>query len=98
MKCVCVRTCQVRVNGKIVYVEKGQVLDFDKCPVNFESIEARAEEGIDFLKASENELMESSWSFADAFKAIKDAYGVELKKTEKADVVEQILDARYRNA
>lgn len=93
MKCVCETTCQVRVNGRITFVKEGEVFEFDKCPRNFRPV---AGENINFLTASEEELLEANWKFSDAAKAIFEAYKVKLKQAEKSDVVKQILDARYR--
>ena len=80
------------MNGKITFFTKGEVAEFKKCPPNFRPLTDK----IDFTTASEAELLEAKWKFSDAFNAVKEEYGVELKKTDKADIVAQILDARYR--
>ena len=101
MKCICMRTCQVRIGeeGKIHTIVRGAVLEFDECPANFKSIE-KEEYKIDFTKAGEQELMEAKWTFKAASMAILDEYNVKLKKetgTKKSEIVAQILDARYRS-
>ena len=106
MKCICMRTCQVRIGeeGKIHTIVRGEVLEFDKCPAHFTSIEknpvTQEEYKVDFLKAGEEELMEAKWTFKAASMAILDEYNVKLKKetgTKKSEIVAQILDARYRS-
>ena len=99
MKCICMRNCQVRIEGKIHTIVRGEVREFDKCPANFKSIE-KEEYIIDFTKAGEQELMEAKWTFKAAATAIMDEYNIKLKKetgTKKSEIVAQILDARYRS-
>ena len=108
MKCICMRDCQIRigVEGKIHTIVKGEVIEFDakEAPKNFKSIEkdekTQEDYKVDFLKAGEEELMESKWTFIEASAAVEEAYGVKLKKekgTKKSEIVAQILDARYRS-
>lgn len=101
MKCVCRQTCWVRPDGtsKPRLFDEGVVWDFEKCPTHFEVIESTPEKPnieVDFLSASEEELLSTKWKFEDAAAVIGEAYKVELKKGKKADIVAQILDARYR--
>ncbi len=97
MKAVCRRKCYIRTDDgvqKLFY--PGQVHEFKKCPAHFEKLEDVA---VDFLMATEDELTETKWKFSDAFDAILEECGVELKKeegTKKSDIIDQILDARYR--
>jgi len=54
---------------------------------------------IDFTKASADELQAADWKFADADKVIRSQYGKSLfreKGTKKSEVIQQILDARFR--
>jgi hypothetical protein len=94
MKCVADCSCQVWVNGKITFFMAGQVADFDECPVHFTSLEEKKD--IDFARDTEDMLLNSKWSFKQASDAAKELYNVTLKKGSKADLVSQILDARYR--
>jgi len=97
MKCVCRGACQVRMpSGKIRFFEVGKVEEFDKCPTGFEAV-ALEEGKVDFLVAEKDELLEAVWKLADARKTVKKEYGVVLKQGKKADIVAQILDARYRS-
>lgn len=101
MKCVCIKTCQIRHNDRITFVMKGEVYEFDECPANFRVVAGEAEEApaVDFTKASEDELKAAKWKFEDANAAMEQAYGKSLEKeegTKKSDVIAQILDIRYR--
>lgn len=100
MKYICKRTCQLRINDQITLVSRGDVIELDKDPGAkcFESIETEAYK-LDFTKASEQELKLTKWTFNEAYKAIKAKYDVELHKeegTKRSEVIDQILDARYR--
>ncbi len=101
MKQLCTETCQLRLDGpkgRIYLVEKDQVVDYKgkhKClqPLQAESYE------LNFLTAGAQELEETKWKFEEAAKAIQKAFNVALKKREnKADVIKEILDIRYRHA
>jgi len=100
MKCLCKATCQIRIDGQITFVEADDVIELDELPDNgcFMSLE---DDGyaVDFITASREELMSVKWKFSDAAKAIFDAYRVTIRREDgdkKSDVVEAILDARYR--
>ncbi len=97
MKCVAVRACQARGDdGKVRTYRTGQIDHFSKCPAHFKSLEDPAYV-VDFLTASQDELLNADWKFEAAAKAIKEALNVDLKFSEKANVVDAILDARYRH-
>ena len=100
MKCICTKTCQIRIDGKIHLVEKGDVKELAELPANGRFISTDAPDyEVDFSKASEKELMETKWKFSEAKAFILASYDVELKKEEgdkKSDIVARILDARYR--
>ena len=100
MKCVCKKTCQLRMDdGKIWLINAGMVIDIENLPKkNFVSLEAEGSYEIDYTTASEDELLEAKWKFSAAYEAVFNEYNVKLKKGGiKADVVKQILDARYRS-
>lgn len=97
MKCVCEKDCyQPNPQGYNRLYQCGDVDDFEKCPEYFVSLETE-DYVVNFLTASENELLEAQWKFSDAADAVKEAYGINLKKTEKSDIVRQILDAKFRS-
>lgn len=100
MKYVCRQTCQVRIKDQITLCNKGQIYELDEPNDRFQAIAEEQENyKVDFLKASEAELKEAKWSFTEAKKAIKAAYDVTLtnaKGTSRMNVIDQILDARYR--
>lgn len=97
---VCRKTCQVRIGGKITLCTRGQIYTLDKPNGNFQSINGEVETyQVDFIKASQEELKAAKWKFVDAYKAIKETYDVELTREEgttRMNVIDQILDARYR--
>jgi len=103
MKYVCRKNCQHRDNGKIRFCERGRVYEFAEKPkFGFDTIGEKSEPDykLDFLTASEEELKKTKWSFDDASDAIQAAYGVELFReegTRKSEVIDQILDARFRS-
>jgi len=101
MKYVCIRTCQIRIAGKITLCEKGNIYELKEADPRFQCIEEKAapEYKIDFLKASEAELKEAKWNFKDAAKVMKEHFDKKLNNedgTKKSDVIKQILDIRYR--
>jgi len=96
MKCVCVTKCYIEgPSGRNQLFVRGDVAEFKICPDHFVSLDSEEYE-FSFAKASETELLEATWSFSEAKDFVKIAYDRELKKTDKADIVKQILDARYR--
>jgi len=99
MKCVCRRKCLLRIDGKGLFFNRGEVSEFEECPNNFAPLEGPNADSVDFLTASEEELMEAKWKISDASLAIKDEFDIKLKSGKgykKLDLVKQILDARYR--
>ena len=103
MKCICRRRCQIRLQGKIITVKPGQVIELDECPDFFSIIKGEVgsekEPEVNFLKASRDELMAAKWKFKDAVDALRIAYGKVLTRDEddkKKDIVERIMDIRYR--
>ena len=96
MKHTCIRKCQYRNGSKTIRLASvGDVVDFKEAPFeeNWMSLEAKE---VDFIQMSESELLHASWSFSAAADAVEEAFKVELKKTDKVDIVKQIIDARYR--
>jgi len=99
-RAVCVNTCQTRIEGKITYVQQGQTVDLDTIEGNENCFEPLHGRSIDFVNASEQELLDSDWKFAEANKAMQSAFGKSLTWEEgvkKSDVVEEIMDIRYRH-
>lgn len=100
-KAVCVRTCQTRLGGKITYIPQGEVVDMDHVKGNENCFELLGDDRpVDFVNASEAELIESDWKFADANAAMQSNFNTSLKWEEgikKSDVVGQIMDIRYRH-
>ncbi len=97
MKYLCLRKAQYRNSSKVICMaERGQVISTDqKVGTSFRPMEKVAEE-VDFMTSSEDVLMDTTWAFDKAAEVIKAECGIDIKKTDKADVVAQILDARYR--
>jgi len=100
MKYVCIKTCQIRVDGRITFCSKGEIYELPKADPRFQCIEETAKEyKIDFTKATEAELKAANWKFKEAATVMLEHYGKELEKeegTKKSDVIRQILDIRYR--
>ncbi|RLA38547.1 MAG: hypothetical protein DRR06_20590, partial [Gammaproteobacteria bacterium] len=71
----------------------GDVVDTTGRPTHFEPLDASE---IDFSTAEKEELMAKKWKFSEASDAMFDLYNVELTKGPKADIVNAIIDARYR--
>ncbi len=96
MKYLCISACQYTDSrGFNVLAKVRDVVEFDEPP--FKSLwKPLGEVELDFTLASESELLESTWSFNDAAEVVKEVYDIDLKKTDKPDIVKQILDARYR--
>ena len=97
MKCVCNQTCQTHVGKNIMFFEKGDVQNFEVCPLHFSAIEDDTNKAVDYENDSEAVLMELKWEFNDAAEFVSKNYGITLAKGPKADVVGQIIDARYRS-
>lgn len=99
MKQVAIRRCQVRIDGIIRTVDEGMVVDYAEEHAHLRPVEGETPEAeeVNFLTASGPELLAAKWKFSDAAAIVKETYNVELNKTEKTDIVAQILDARYRH-
>lgn len=98
MKQVCLKQCQLRLDGKIHLVGKGQVVDYPDAHTCLKSLEA-VEAELDFTTASKETLMETKWKFEDADAAMVEAFNKKLTReqgTKKSEVVEQIMDIRFR--
>jgi len=75
---------------------RGDVVDTDQeVGSSFKPMEEVVEE-LNFMTSSEAVLLDATWSFSKAAETIKTECNVELKKTDKADIVAQIMDARFR--
>jgi len=101
MKYLCIKTCQVSVDKKSVFIPRGTVKVFDEDPgKNFRCLDNKDKpHTVDFYSAKAEEMQAAKWTFEEARLAIYTKYGVELKKedgTRKSDIVEQILDIRFR--
>ena len=98
---VCRRTCQVRMpDDSIRLFDPGTVYTFPEdfeVPDIFDNLDGTSEGSLDFLTASEEELLATEWLFADAQTAMSTAFGKNLVPGKKPAVVAQILDIRYRN-
>ena len=102
MKCLCIQATQVRIDKKIHTVRRGDIKELDKLPDNgcWASLDSDADTPhvVDFSKAEKPELLESdTWSFSEAKAFVKTNYKVNLKEGDKKNVVDQIIDARYRS-
>jgi len=98
MKQVVRRACQLRIKGKIKYVDRDAVIDYPKKHPCLEPIEGDEAVSVDFANASYQELSQAKWTKAQAAKAVGELYGVELDVSgTKKDTVLGILDARQRH-
>jgi len=97
MKCVCRRTCQIKVKRdgkvKIITVDAGTVMDFKKCPVHFDELDVGP---IDFSTAREEELLEADFDLKDLKKYILDTYKIKAGTKDKDATIALLLDSRYR--
>lgn len=101
MKYKCVKKCQVRLPDGVHLVGKGKVFSEDQVKgiANHPCFISLDQEALNFETASREELEARPWKFSDAYKAIEELYGVQLKKEEgtlKSDIITQIFDARFR--
>jgi len=93
MKFVCKTPCYINLDGMNRRYNPGQVVEAEKCPTHFKPVS----DAVDFLTASAEELIAAKWSRADAVKAVKDAFGVDITAKKKDTIVAQIIDARERS-
>lgn len=97
MECLCVTECTIRSNGKSVHVEKGRILDFEKCPKHhFQPLHAAV---IDFDKATEELLLRSrNWEVMEALEYLEDE--LEYKYTgpplSREAAAQLVVDVRTR--
>jgi len=98
MKCICRKTCQVRMpDGKIIFYKKNDISEFDKCPNNFDILKIdRKPDEIDFDLISEVELKEIEFNLADLKQFIYDKYGIKSGNRKKEKTIELLMDCRYR--
>ena len=96
-KFICYRTCQLKMpDGSIRFFTPGESVEADECPPHFEHSEKVQ---VDFIYSNKSILENAEWSFTMAKDAIFEKYGVELKREEgttKAQIIDQILDIRFR--
>ena len=99
MKQVCRKTCQLRINDRIIFVRRGEVVEYAGTHKAMEPVE-----GEDYvlspLTASFDELMEAEWELNDLRKFARENFGVALKtsSTDSRKIqLEAFLDARYRS-
>lgn len=73
MECLCTANCTIRINNKSVYVDKGQILEFEKCPPHhFQSL---SDAEIDFATATEELLIRSkNWDLSDLMEFMERSY------------------------
>lgn len=96
MDCICSRTCTVRLNGKSIFVEQGQILEFEKCPK--EHFEILGEVKIDFNNVSLEHLLKSNeWKTADAINWLKKEFGFKPMGMEtRREIARTVIDKRNR--
>lgn len=96
MDCICDMTCTIRKGNKSIYVEKGQIFDFDECPKNFFSV--LGEVSIDFETASIDHLLKSkNWKIKDALEYLKKEFKYEPSGIlTRKEVARKIVDMRMR--
>ena len=102
MDYVCVKACQLRVGKQITFVAKGQVVNVESIPKShahcFNSMGDK-EYSVNFGEATEEELMKAKWKVSEASSYCEKHYDTKIEKQEgdkKSDIVDKILDARYR--
>jgi len=96
MKCVAIRKCQVRIDGKIRTVNRGVVVDIDEPGVHFRPIEGAKSMPINFDNAQEQELLEADYNLDDLKEFILQKYDKKAGNRGKEKTVELLLDCRYR--
>ncbi len=97
MKCICrKRTQSLSHTGKVITHDAGSVVEFDKCPNNFEPIEGEKASGIDFKTAEKEELLATDYDLDKLKKFIEDTFSKKAGNKGKAKTVDFLLDCRYR--
>lgn len=94
MICVCETLCQVRLAGKAVLFEVGEVADFEVCPPHFRPMDDNYV--IDFNKASEDELKAAQFNVADLRSFINETYKKKLTTDDRDRLISVLIDARGR--
>lgn len=96
MDCVCSRTCTIRKDGKSIFVEKGQIFDFDKCPPHH--FQALHDVTIDFNEVSlELLLMSKEWKTKDALAYLKKEFNFTPKGAiTRREIAQAVIDQRMR--
>lgn len=97
MKCICLRTCSLRINDRSIFFSKDQIADFDECPEpHFAPIDKTE---IDFNTATLALLLQSdNWTIADAVDYLAEEYGVEPSEPllNKKEAAKLVIDTRNR--
>ena len=102
MDYVCVKDCQLRIDGQITFLVRGEVVNMESLPKSHEHCFngiGDKEYSVNFGKASEAELMKAKWKVSEASSYCEKHYDKKIEKQEgdkKSDIVDKILDARYR--
>lgn len=97
MKCICLRTCTVRIGGKSVLFSKDQIVDLEECPKNHFAPLSKTK--VDFDTASLELLLQSDgWTTKSALEYLsnehnKEVTGPPLTRREMAKLV---IDTRDR--
>lgn len=90
--------CQVRrASGKIVTLNRGDVIDYDEGHSHLRPIEGAEAPEVDFDSAGEDELFESEFETSDLAEYIKAKYDVPVRVRSKKKLIEKLLDCRYRD-
>lgn len=96
---ICVKDCQEIIRGKITFVPRGAVVHSEEPLKKSCFIAADSDEYVlDFMTATEAELLSAKWKPQEAIDWADEEFGAVLKKEKKADMVNAIIDVRYRNA
>ena len=93
MKCICLRKCQAVLGDAIVLFSAGQVVEFEECPRNFESL---ADKEIDFKTAEREELLDGDYDLSELKAYIEETFGKKAGNKGKEKTVALLLDCRYR--
>lgn len=96
MKQVAERPCQVRIEGKILTLYKGDTVDYPDEHPNLRAIEGETAKSIDFALAGEDELFETEFDLDDIKEYIVNVYNVAVRVKSKKKLIEKLLDCRYR--
>lgn len=102
MKYVAKSMTQVKIDGKIITLDKDAVVDLPDDAEITGALKPVEENGysVNFAKAKKEELMVAKWKLADIQEACKALYGTELQYRDddtKETLVDRFLDIRYRS-